>query len=152
LVHAAGININGRCCVFPGRSGAGKSTLSRQFLNGTGAELLSDDRIILRKIDDIFKAFGTPWPGDAGIAENKNFPLYGIFFIHHAGENMIREIKPREAIERLMPVTSIPWYDEKTMSDILSICEDLVFNVPAYDLHFKPDKEVVDYLEKFVSA
>ena len=65
---------------------------------------------------------------------------------------MIRTIKPKEAMERLMPVTSIPWFDEKAMSAILSFCEELVFHVPAYELHFRPDSEVVDFLEKFVSV
>ena len=51
-----------------------------------------------------------------------------------------------------MPITSIPWFDEKTMSGILSFCEDLILHVPAYELYFKPDTEVVDFLEKFISA
>jgi hypothetical protein len=152
LVHAAGFGIHGRGCVFPGRSGAGKSTLSRQFFDVPGIVLLSDDRIIIRKIDKVFRAFGTPWPGDAGIAENSSLPLSGIFFICHGDKNLLKEVKPKEAVERLMPVTSIPWYDEKIMSDILSFCEDMVMNIPAYELCFRPDKEVVDFLEKFVSA
>jgi hypothetical protein len=152
LFHAAGMNLNGRGFIFPGRSGAGKSTLSRQFLNHKSIGMLSDDRVVIRKINGDFKLFGTPWAGDAGIAENKSFPLSRIFFINHSETNMIKDIKPKEAIERLMPVTSIPWYDEKKMSAILSFCEDLVFNVPAHELHFRPDSKVVDFLEKFVSA
>lgn len=152
LIHAAGMSVNGRGFIFPGKSGAGKSTLSRLFPGRDNIEMLSDDRVVARKIKGVFEVFGTPWAGDAGIAENKNFPLSGIFFIHHADENMIKEIKPQKAVERLMPVTSIPWYDEKIMSDILSFCEDLVFNVPAYELYFRPDSEVVAFFEKFVSA
>ena len=152
LIHAAGMNIHGRGFIFPGKSGAGKSTLSRLFLGRDNIGMLSDDRVVARKIKGRIEVFGTPWAGDAGIAENKHFPLSGIFFIRHANENMIKEIKPKEAVERLMPVTSIPWYDEKIMPDILSFCEDLVFNIPAYELHFKPGKEVVDFFEKFISA
>lgn len=152
LIHAAGMSVNGRGFIFPGKSGAGKSTLSRLFLGRNTIEMLSDDRVVVRKIKGVFEVFGTPWAGDAGIAENRNFPLSGIFFIHHANKNMIKEIKPNEAVKRLMPVTSIPWYDEKIMSGILSFCEELVFNVPAYELHFRPDNEVGDFFEKFVSA
>lgn len=149
LIHAAGMNINGRGYFFPGKSGAGKSTLSRQFIGQDNMEMLSDDRVAIRKIDNAFRVFGTPWAGDAGIAENKSFPLYGIFFIHHAEKNMIREIKPREAIEKLMPVTSIPWFDRDVMPKILNFCEELVSNIPAYQLYFKPDTEVADFLDKF---
>ena len=100
--------MHGRGYFFPGKSGAGKSTLSRLLLGRDNIGMLSDDRVVARKIKGRFEVFGTPWAGDAEIAENKNVPLSGIFFIHHAEENMIKEIKPREAIERLMPVTSIP--------------------------------------------
>jgi len=151
LIHAAGLSMDNRGYIFPGRSGAGKSTLSRLFLGRDTAEMLSDDRIIIRKIDGKFKAFGTPWAGDAGIAENKSFPLYSIFFIHHAEKNMIREITPREAIEKLMPVTSIPWYDTEVMDKVLLFCEDLTSTIPAYNLYCKPGVEVVDAFEKFVS-
>jgi len=151
LLHAAGIGINSRGCIFPGRSGAGKSTLSRLFLNRDTAEMLSDDRIIIRKTDGKFRAFGTPWAGDAGIAENKNVMLDRLFFIHHADTNRVRELMPKEAVERLMPVTSIPWYDEKATQEMLSFCEDLVLHIPAYELHFRPDGSVVTFLEDFIA-
>jgi len=150
LLHAAGLSMDNRGYIFPGRSGAGKSTLSRLFLGRDKAEMLSDDRMIIRKIDGKFKAFGTPWAGDADIAENKSVLLNGIFFIHQAETNMVKEIKPKEAIKRLMPVTSIPWYDEKFMFDILSFCEDLVLNIPAYELHFRPDAEVVTFIDDLI--
>jgi hypothetical protein len=152
LIHAAGMSLPGRGYIFPGKSGAGKSTLARLFLGREHVEMLSDDRMVVRKIGSSFNVFGTPWAGDAEIAENKNVPLSGIFFIHHADHNMIKEIKPQNAVERLMPVTSIPWYDEAIMSSILSFCEELVLNVPAYELHVRPDKSLVDYFEKFVSV
>ncbi len=151
LLHAAGVGINNRGYVFPGRSGAGKSTLSRLFLEKGNAQMLSDDRIIIRKTDNRFRAFGTPWAGDAGIAENTSFPLSGIFFIHHSEENVIKAIKPKEAVERLIPVTSIPWHDEKAIQSMLAFCEDLVLNIPAYELHFRPDTDVVTFLEDFIA-
>ncbi len=114
--------------------------------------MLSDDRIIIRKMDNIFKTFGTPWPGEEGIAINKSVPLSGIFFISHGSDNRIKEIDKKEALEKLLPVTSIPWYDQEIMTKILNFCEDVISNIPAYELYFKPDFEVVDVLEKFASA
>ena len=149
LFHAAGININGKGYIFPGKSGAGKTTLSRQFVAKNYSGLLSDDRIVIRKIDNRFMAFGTPWPGEAGIAVNKSVNLSGIFFITQANSNRIEEIKPQKALERLLPVVSIPWYDKEVMIRILDFCEDVISNIPAYELFFKPDTEVADFLDKF---
>jgi hypothetical protein len=150
LIHAAGIELRGNGYIFPGRSGAGKSTLTLKFAEHKGFGILSDDRIAVRKIDKMFMSYGTPWAGEAAKAENKAVPLAGIFFISHGKVNRIDELKPRQAMERLMPVTSIPWYDEKTMTKVLFLCEDMVSNVPAYDLSFKPDNEIVDILEKYL--
>lgn len=152
ILHAAGISLGNRGCVFPGSSGAGKSTLLRQFSGASGAELLSDDRVVVRRTSHTFKAFGTPWPGEAAIAENKSVPLSGIFFISHGSDNRIRELGRKEALERLLPVTSIPWYDQAVMTKILDFCDDLSSHVPAYELFFRPDGEVVRVLERFVST
>jgi hypothetical protein len=150
MLHASGVGVNGRGYIFPGKSGAGKSTISRIFISGNH-DVLSDDRVVVRKTRDAFRVFGTPWAGDAGIAQNKDLPLHGIFFILHGNENKIEKITTKEAFERLMPVTSIPWYDEKVMPDLLSFCEDLVLHVPAYVLHFTPDSRAADLIEGFVS-
>lgn len=150
LVHSAVVNLKERAYMFSGRSGAGKSTLSGQF-RSLGYEVLSDDRVAVRKMENGFRAFGTPWSGEADIALNKGLPLGGIFFISHGTDNVITELTPAGAAGRLMPVTSIPFYDKETMLNILSFCEDLVLHVPAYELCFKPGIEVVDLLEEFIS-
>jgi hypothetical protein len=151
LVHAAGIDFNGKGYIFPGQSGAGKSTLTQQFVGKEGMDLLTDDRMVIRKLDGSFQAFGTPWPGEAGIALNKKVPLSGIFFIHHGKTNRIEGIVPQKALERLLPVTSVPWYDEEVIPKMLSLCEDLVSHVPTYELCFKPGIEVVEFFQEFVS-
>ncbi len=152
LFHAAGIEINGRGYIFPGKSGAGKSTITRQFAVREHIGLLSDDRVAIRKIQGAFQAFGTPWPGEGGVAENRSVPLSAIFFITHGAANRIEAVEPPEALERLLPVTSIPWYDREVVPKMLSFCEDLISHIPTYDLHFKPGHEVVDVFEEFISA
>ncbi len=148
LIHASSMMLNGKGFIFPGRSGAGKSTFSRQFYGRDRFTILSDDRVVVRKIGNTFHVYGTPWAGEAGIAENKSCELNGIFFIYQGMENAIREITPKEAVEKLVSVTSIPWFDEKTMTDILNFCDGLFSKVPSYELHFTPDDKIVDFFEK----
>jgi len=152
LLHASAIDINGRGYIFPGKSGAGKSTITRQFVLQKDIDILSDDRIVVKNIDGAFKVYGTPWPGESGFALNKSVTLAGIFFINRSSANRIKEITGQEAMERLLPVTSIPWYDREVMPKIITFCEDLVSHVPVYELCFRPDIEVVNVFEKFVSA
>jgi hypothetical protein len=149
ILHAAGAVLKNKGYIFPGRSGAGKSTLTRQFLAKQRGQVLSDDRMVVRMVDGTFTAYGTPWPGDAAIAANKRVSLSGIFFISHGSGNRVREISRKEAFERLLPVTSIPWYDKNMTEKLLASCDAMVSHVPAYELSFKPSDEVVDILEHF---
>ncbi|HTZ18424.1 MAG TPA: hypothetical protein VMB78_08290, partial [Dissulfurispiraceae bacterium] len=151
IIHAAGINIEGKGYIFPGRSGAGKSTLSRQFRDREDAEVLSDDRMATRIVNGTIMTYGTPWPGEEGIALNKGVPLAGIFFMSHGDRNVIAEISPQNAVEKLMPVVSVPWYDPEMTSKILAFCDELVSNIPAFELQFKPVVEAADFFVESVS-
>ena len=149
LIHSSGVEFHGRGYMLSGRSGAGKSTISGKFALA-GHEVLSDDRIVVRKIDGELRMFGTPWSGEAGIARNKDLPLHGIFFLHHGENDFANKISPAEAVERLMPVTSIPWYDKSVLSKVLAFCEEIVSACPAYDLVFRRDIDVKEVFEKFI--
>ena len=151
IIHAAGLESAGKAYIFPGKSGAGKSTLSRQFAGKGGFHLLSDDRIIVRRTDNLFTAYGTPWPGDEGIASNTSSALSGIFFISHGNSNWIEPIKPQMALEKLLPVTSIPWYEEGLMTNMLTLCADLT-NIPAYEFYFKPETGTADLFREMISG
>jgi hypothetical protein len=152
LIHAAGASIQGQGLIFPGESGAGKSTLSRQLASGQGIVPLSDDRVIVRKSEHQFRVFGTPWAGDARIARNDHAPLTGILFLCQGPANGINRISKHAALEKLMPLISIPWYNRELVTPMLSFCEDLLAHVPALELRFTPGSEVVQVLRDFTSA
>lgn len=150
IVHGAGISINSKGYVFAGRSGAGKSTITG-ILNSAGcSDILSDDRVIVRDIEDTVRVFGTPWPGEGGYASNSNVPLSGIFLLTKGEQNSITEINRRNAVERLLPVLSIPWYDKESLSGILTFCDLLLAKIPVYDLIFRPDAGIVGIFREFV--
>ena len=150
LLHAAGAEIRGQGLIFPGRSGSGKTTLSANLVHHQAIRLLSDDRMVVRKLGGTFWSFGTPWPGDAGVAVNRGAPLAAICFISHAPRNGITRLSPRAAAERLLPAASIPWYDPAILPDVLDSCEELVAAVPAYELAFAPTPDVAAFLDSFV--
>ena len=151
LVHAAGWHMNDSGWMFAGKSGAGKSTISNLIVEQTGATFLSDDRIVVRKIGSDFLMYGTPWPGDAGYAVNESVPLKGIFFLSKGAQNDIKRLTISDAIARLMPVVSIPWYDREKVALMMDFCDALMGCIPMYELTFVPDTAAVDMLVHFVS-
>lgn len=152
ILHAAGMKSGGKGFLFAGRSGAGKSTLSRFLSLDKNVELLNDDRMVVRKRKGRFRAYGTPWPGELGVVNNRSAPLSGLFFIHQGSTHRIRKIEPSEALERLLPVASIPWYDRTIVPRMLNFCEDLMGSIPAYDLYFKQDMNIGPVFKEFISS
>lgn len=148
LIHAAGLCFRGEGLIFPGCSGAGKSTLTRLLSENEEWQGLSDDRMLIRKMERSIRCYGTPWPGEEGIACNLDASLSGMFFLCHGSDNSVKELTPPEALKRLLPVVSIPWYDQDTCVCILQFCDDLISQVPIYELCFKPTVEIVDFFEE----
>lgn len=146
IVHSAGLLYNNRSYIFPGISGAGKTTLSTCLSDSTLFNQLSDDRMIVRMVDNTIRAYGTPWPGDGKIAVNDNGKLGGMFFLNKAPENRVQKLSPQEAFHRLMPVVSIPWYNKDIVMKAFDFCEYLVQEVPAYDLYFHPAQDLSEFL------
>jgi hypothetical protein len=148
VLHAAGVNLAGHGLLFPGRSGAGKSTLSRQFLAARPGSLLNDERIVARKMGNIYRIFGTPWAGIVSVGDNVDVPLAAVMYLAHGPTNQLRELKPSEAMARFYRVAGIPWYDE-LQDAVLATCADIFAKVPAFELSFRPTPEVVDFLADF---
>lgn len=146
IVHSCGMNVGGKGFLFPGRSRMGKSTLATLALPSSGVSVLSDDRIVVREINTEFQAFGTPWLGEAGIGENSNVPLAGIMFLKQSEVNSVSKISRIDSLRYLLPVVSVPWYDECVMTDVLSTCDNLIGAVPCYEFQFRKDADVVSML------
>lgn len=146
IVHAAGMETARGGFVFAGRSGAGKSTLSRQLAGREGVRAFSDDRIVLRKIGGGFRMYGTPWPGEAEIAVNGWAPLERVLFLCKSPEDRLVPLTPGEAMERLMPVVSAPWFSRELIVPQLAFLDELLAAVPAFDLHFRPTPAVAELL------
>ncbi|MFP4476235.1 MAG: hypothetical protein ACLFOY_11810 [Desulfatibacillaceae bacterium] len=146
IFHAAAAVRRGRACLFPGVSGAGKSTVSR-LLAEAGWDVLSDDRCAVVFEDKRAVAYGTPWPGDAGYAENRGAPLDGVFFLEQADTCSVGSPGLRGALHRFLPVTGIPWYDDTRLPGMLAFLERLASMVPCRDLLFTPDANFVEVVE-----
>lgn len=88
-------------------------------------------------------AYGTPWSGTQKGAANICAPLSGMFFIVQGSANRISRIEPKDALIRLLPAVTIPYYDRDSVSPVLTFCETLVNKVPAYEFVFRPEVEAV---------
>jgi len=154
LLHAAGAiyqtDDHCRGFVFAGISGAGKSTLSQQLKSRPDWQFLSDDRIVTLIQDHQVEIHGTPWPGDASVALNQHCRLDALCFLRQSGTTALKPLTSAAALEYLLPVASIPWYDRAQLHNALDLCAQLLASVPVYELHFqRQDPELTRLLESF---
>jgi hypothetical protein len=145
VVHAASLIRNGGAYLFCGRSGSGKTTVTRL---SPAATLLSDELSIVRLAEGQACCYGTPFWGElARAGEDRAAPLVGIYFLHHGSRHAVEAIRPRQALERLLPNVLFFARDADLTAGVLSIAADLVEAVPCFDLVFRLDPgfwEVVD--------
>jgi len=151
IVHASGVRRHdapGRGLLFVGKSGAGKSTLSRLWREAGGVEILSDDRIILRREEGGVRMYGTPWHGDERVSSPATAPLERIFLLAHGAENRITPVGPEEALETLLLNCFAPFYDRLGMEWTIDFLQSLLQEAPVARLEFVPDGSAIRHLRE----
>ena len=147
-VHSCGIlNSQGQGYLFVGQSTAGKTTMAKLWENEPGVKVLSDDRIILRRMGARIWMYGTPWHGEAMLASSSRAPLTAVYFLEKGKKNELVVQKPSDSISRLFACSFPPFYNRDALDFSLSFLEDVVKNIPCSELKFTPDKRVVEFIK-----
>jgi hypothetical protein len=144
-VHGCGVIApDGRGILLIGHSGAGKSTSARLWSKLRAARVLSDDRIILREENGRIQMYGTPWHGDAGIAEAAQSPLDAIFVLQHGEANKLRPLGEAESTAELFARSFVPHHSPKGLSAVLKFFQAVASSVPCCGFSFVPDFTAVE--------
>jgi hypothetical protein len=150
LLHSAGVLSLTGGYIFTGASGAGKSTLS-EFFDTSGASVLSDERMILRRSGGDFLMHGTPWVGSGAYAKNESGILTGLFCIRHGQEHRTDSMSPSAVLSFLLPQCFLPHWDRSAMESTLAFLGDLIAHIPCRRLAFAQRQDVVDYVRDHVT-
>jgi hypothetical protein len=146
-VHALGLaDEDGKGYLFLGHSGAGKSTTARLWTQQAGVRLLSDDRIILRKQNDTFFMYGTPWHGDAGVASANSAPLTAIFLLEQAPADELIPLSQSKAAAELFARAFVPHYLKKSIQFSLDFVDQVTRSVPNSIFRFAPTPSAVEVI------
>jgi MoaA/NifB/PqqE/SkfB family radical SAM enzyme len=149
FVHAAAVRLKGQGLLFAGPSESGKSTIVK--LIGERGEVLCDDRVIVRKDPGGFRVHGTWNHGEVRRVSAGSAPLRAVLFLRQARVNRLERVDDPKAILRdflprlVRPLVSADWWERA-----LALAEDVVREVPFYNLSFDKSGAVVEILEEFV--
>ncbi len=146
-LHSSGVVFQGEGLLFVGHSEAGKSTIVRMLKDK--AEVLCDDRMIVRRWPDGYKIYGTWSHGDVPDVSAASAPLKAILFLDKAAENQLIHIRNKgEIIRKLLgclikPLTTNEWWEK-----MLTLGEGLARDVPCYTLKFNQSGKVTRLLDQ----
>ena len=147
LLHSAGAILNGQGLLFVGHSEAGKSTTAK-MLKGK-AEILCDDRNIVRLWNGGWRVHGTWSHGDVADVSAASAPLRAILFLKQDRRNDLVPLNDRKRVWKellatlVKPLATAAWWQKE-----IDVLECLIGDVPCYVMHFDKSGGIVPELEK----
>lgn len=135
MLHASAIAMDGKGYLFSANSGTGKSTHTALWAQCFGERVcyINDDKPALRKTQNGWYVYGTPWSGKTELNSNISAPVQAMAFLHQSAENTISRMQVSEILPNLLEQTIRP-KNEKNAELYFALVEDLVERVPIYAL------------------
>lgn len=135
LFHGSVVAVDGVGYLFTAKSGTGKSTHTRLWREAFGkrAQMINDDKPLLKITSDEVFAYGTPWDGKHHLSTNTSVPLKAICILHRDKENHIERISKKEAYSMLLQQVYRP-ADSNMMLKTLQLLDRLGDRIALYSL------------------
>ncbi|OGC41578.1 hypothetical protein A2548_00010 [candidate division WOR-1 bacterium RIFOXYD2_FULL_41_8] len=146
-LHSSAVILEGKGLMFVGHSEAGKSTTTRMMMEH-GAEVLCDDRNIVRSNPEGFTVYGTWSHGDVPDISAKTAPLHTIFFLEQSKENQLTRLTDKKAIFKkliaclIKPFETTDWWEKE-----LDLLEQIAEKVQVYRMEFDKSGAIVDKIK-----
>lgn len=146
FLHASFIVVEGKAILFTAPKQIGKSTQAALWQRHRNARIINGDRALLRYVDGVWTAFGSPYCGTSEFCENGAYPIAAIVLLSQGKTNTIRPARVREAAAAFLDGCS---YDpEQHTEQVLDIALDVWKRLPILCLSCLPDETAVTCLEQ----
>lgn len=135
IFHASVIELDGKAYAFAAKSGTGKTTHISHWRTAYGSIVrpVNGDKPILRFIDGVLYACGTPWAGKEGLQRNICVPLAGLCFLKRGEQNRILPIDAKKALPEALSQIFLP-KDPLAADKTLYLLDILLRKVPLWEL------------------
>lgn len=143
---------SGRAALCLGVSGAGKSTLARMMHSVPGVRVLNDDRIVLADRGDGMRAWSTPWPGRAGVAEPGNAPLGAIAIIGRGPNPLLRRLSSRATTAALLQTLAVPVWNTEDAGCALDRIATVQQSIPIVQIEYPLSEAAATWILETLEA
>jgi hypothetical protein len=133
-IHAAAILYKEEAILFSAPSQTGKSTHAKIWVNAfDGAELLNDDKPLLKLVGDQIIVYSSPFSGKTSINQNRHAPLKSIIFLRQGLSNIVSVMSDEGKIENLMRNILRP-DDADLWDQVLDKIAKIMHEIPIYQI------------------
>lgn len=150
LMHASLIEYDNQGVIFLGPSGIGKTTQAELWERYRGADIINGDMVFVRKHNDEFKAYGSPWHGSSPYCLNRNVPLKAVIVLKQNTENKMKRLTGMDMLRYVLNNIFIPEWFERGTEIVLETVDTLLSAVPVYELSCRPDEDAVRLTEETI--
>ena len=147
-LHSSFVLYNGQAILFTGPSGIGKTTQAELWRDYEDAVIVNGDVTLIRKIDDVWRAFGAPIHGSSPYCENMDAPIAAIIVLKQAEENQLIQLDAFTALGECFPEIYRPEMSDETYEILLDTVDALLSEIPVYQLSCRPDRESVELVKQ----
>lgn len=134
--------------LFSGPSGIGKSTQAALWDKYRSARILNGDKSLLIREPDGWYAYGWPICGSSEICLNETRPIKAIVMLRQAERNICRRMDPFRAVMEVMGQITTNTWDREFRMKVISLTEQLIREVPVYELFCEVSEGAVKCLEE----
>lgn len=147
ILHASFIETKYGGILFSGPSGIGKSTQADLWKLYEKAELINGDRTIIRKEENVWRAYGSPYAGSSRCFVNKSAAVRAVIILKKGEQCKIQKLNPSMAFLKTYAGMIVNTWNEEYIQTITDLLSQFILEIPVYMLECTPTKEAVDLLK-----
>lgn len=148
VIHASCVDTPLGGILFSGPSGIGKSTQAELWCKYGQGRLINGDRPILRKVEDSWRAYGSPYAGSSKCHVNEYCSIKTIVLLKRAEECVIRRLSGAEKFRRVFAGMTVNNWDKEYVIKASELTMQLICEVPVYELACTKDENAVRVLQE----
>lgn len=135
-LHSGALMMDGKVWLFTAPSGTGKSTHLALWkkLMGDKVTILNGDKPFVRKVNGVFRVYGSPWRGKEGWGVDESGELAGIFVLKRSEHNRIDFLPELDVLNALLSQTVQP-EDAAGMEKLMKLIGSLMEQIPVRALY-----------------
>lgn len=151
ILHACSIDTTYGGILFSGDSGVGKSTQGDLWCRYENSRIINEDRPILYKDEHGWCAFGSPYAGSSEYHVNDKTRIKMIVLLKQSKTCAIHRISVAEAFRRIFSQLTIAAWNPESVNSACNLVEQLVTDIPIYEMQCTPDKTAVELLKTTIA-